>query len=59
MSLGLTGCANFPTDYNDTVKEVRMDDWGNCSIIIGSIAVCNVPCDKYKIGDNPFKCDTL
>lgn len=59
LVLGMSGCIGTEID------EVRVSQIRNvgdgCEVTVGDntstiFFIHNCPCDKYKIGDNPFKC---
>jgi hypothetical protein len=54
LVLGMSGCVLSMEDRITEIK--RMNNSEDCYLKIGNTEIYDCPCDKYKIGDNPFKC---
>ena len=64
LSIGLMGCNEVSYDSAIIYEKIDSNEDELCRFSlkgsgIGNIYLYDCPCDKYKIGDNPFKSDSL
>lgn len=63
ISLGLIGCTPYITHDVARVVEIKVEAGNICNFKVTgkncSFWIYKCPCDKYKVGENPFKLDTL
>lgn len=60
-TISLIGCV--PNYDKLIVKEIKKDGNKNCQVILGyntqvtlkDLTISNCPCDRFKVGENPFK----